>query len=165
MDRERTVRVKITEGDDTVRGFEKAKEYEHLEFDLPKRGTKHSAGYDIALIEELVIPAGKIRMGITGVKVYMMEDEVFKIYPRSSLSRRYHLTLANNVGIIDSDYYSNPDNDGHIGVTLRNFGTEEVVIKKGERVAQGIFHKFLTVTNEEAILAKREGGFGSTGKN
>jgi dUTP pyrophosphatase len=148
-----------------VRGFEKAKGYEHLDFELPKRGTKHSAGYDIALIEELVIPAGGMKMGITGVKVYMMEDEVFKIYPRSSLSRRHNLTLANNVGIIDSDYYSNPDNDGHIGVTLRNFGNKDVTIKKGERVAQGIFHKFLTVSDEEVINTKREGGFGSTGKN
>ena len=165
MDRKRTIRSHTTKEDDTMRGFEKARDYEQLEFEMPKRGTKHSAGYDIALIEELVIPAGEMRMGITGVKVYMMEDEVLKIYPRSSLSRRYHLTLANNVGIIDSDYYNNPDNDGHIGITLRNFGTTDVVIKKGERVAQGIFSKFLTATNEKDVLTKRRGGFGSTGKN
>ena len=147
-----------------MRGFEKAKGYEHLEFSLPKRGTEFSAGYDFALIEDLEIKPGEIKMGVTGVKAFMMNDEVLKIYPRSSLPRKYSLTLANNVGIIDKDYYGNPDNDGAIFVQLRNFGQETILLKKGERVAQGIFCKYLTVTNEEAVNNKREGGFGSTGK-
>jgi len=147
-----------------MRGFEKAKGYEDLEFPLPKRSTKLSAGYDIAIIEDLVIPAGEIGLGITGVKVYMQNDEVFKIYNRSSLAKRYHLSLANNVGIIDADYYSNPDNDGVIMVSLYNFGKEEVRLSKGERVAQGIFHKYLVCPDEEEVTQTRNGGFGSTGK-
>ena len=147
-----------------MRGFEKAKGFESLDFPMPKRGTKYSAGYDIALIEDLVVKPGEIGKGMTGIKVFMQEDEVFKIYPRSSLARRYSLTLANNVGIIDSDYYSNPKNDGVIIVALRNFGNTDVVLKKGERVAQGIFSKFLTSPLEDEVKTSRNGGFGSTGK-
>lgn len=147
-----------------MRGFEKAKGYEHIEYGLPERGTKFSAGYDFAIIEDLSIEPGEIKMGVTGIKAYMMDDEVLKLYPRSSLPRRYHLTIPNNVGIIDKDYYGNPDNDGAIFVSLHNFGSETIHLKKGERVAQGIFMKYLTVENEEEVTATRNGGFGSTGK-
>jgi dUTP pyrophosphatase len=146
-----------------VRGFEKAKDYEELNIELPKRGTRRSAGYDFALIEETIIPAGKIVWGKTGLKAYMTDDEVLFIYPRSSLARKRGLMLSNNVGVVDSDYYGNPDNDGHIMISLYNFTDKEVVLPKGERVAQGIFQKYLIVTDEEEILKERLGGFGSTG--
>lgn len=147
-----------------MRGFERAKGYESIEFDLPKRGTKHSAGYDFAIVEDLEIKPGEIKMGVTGVKAFMMDDEVLKLYPRSSLPRRYHLTIPNNVGIIDKDYYGNPDNDGAIFVSLWNFGSETVTLKKGERVAQGIFTKYLISPTEDEVVTTRNGGFGSTGK-
>ena len=147
-----------------MRGFEKAKQYAHLDFDLPKRSTKFSAGYDIALIEEVVINPGEIKLGVTGVKAYMQNDEVLKMYPRSSMPKRYGLTIPNNVGIIDSDYYSNPDNDGAIFVSLYNFSDKTVIVKKGERVAQGIFQKYLVSPNEDVVETTRNGGFGSTGK-
>ena len=147
-----------------MRGFEKAKGYEHIEFNMPKRGTAHSAGYDFEIIEDLEIKPGEIRLGVTGVKAFMMDDEVLQLYPRSSLPRRYHLTIPNNVGIIDKDYYGNPDNDGAIFVSLWNFGTETVQLKKGERIAQGIFMKYLVSPHEDEVTTKRNGGFGSTGK-
>ncbi len=147
-----------------MRGFEKAKGYEDLEILIPVRSTKKSAGYDFALIEETVIPAGKIVWGKTGLKSYMADDEVLFIYPRSSLARKRGLMLSNNVGVVDSDYYSNPDNDGHIMISLYNFTNEDVTLPKGERVAQGIFQKYLTCTDEETVTSERKGGFGSTGK-
>ena len=147
-----------------MRGFEVAKGYNEDDVILPKRSTKHSAGYDISLIEDITILPGQIRSGVTGLKVYMMDDEVLKLYPRSSLPRRYHLTIPNNVGIIDKDYYGNPDNDGAIFVSLYNFGTDKVTLLKGERVAQGIFQKYLVCPNEEEVIEVRNGGFGSTGK-
>lgn len=147
-----------------MRGFEKAKGYEHLEFDMPKRGTKYSAGYDFAILEELTINPGEIKMGVTGVKAFMMDDEVLKLYPRSSLAKKYNLTLPNNVGIIDKDYYGNVDNDGAIFVGLWNFGDKPVTLNKGERVAQGIFEKYLVCPEESQVTKTREGGFGSTGK-
>jgi len=147
-----------------MRGFKKAKGFEDIDFELPKRSTLHSAGYDIAIIEDMVIHPGKIISGVTGIKAFMMDDEVLKIYPRSSLPRNYSLTIPNNVGIIDKDYYGNSDNDGAISVTLHNFGTKTVSLKKGERVAQGIFQKYLISPFEEQVTSIRNGGFGSTGK-
>ena len=146
-----------------MRGFEKAKGYTNLAFELPKRGTKYSAGYDLALIEEITINPGEIVFGKTGLKAFMNQDEVLFIYPRSSLARKYKLTLSNNVGVVDSDYYSNIDNDGHIMISLYNFGQQKVTLKKGERVAQGIFQHYLTVSDEANVTQTRQGGFGSTG--
>ncbi len=65
-----------------MRGFKKARGYEQVTFELPKRGTEHSAGYDFAIIEDLEIKPGEIKMGVTGVKAYMMDDEVLQLYPR-----------------------------------------------------------------------------------
>ncbi len=147
-----------------MRGFEKAKEYINIDFDMPKRSTLHSAGYDIAIIENIEILPGEIRLGVTGLKAYMQDDEVLMIYPRSSLPRNYHLTIPNNVGIIDKDYYGNKDNDGAIYISLHNFGTKTVSLKKGERIAQGIFQKYLVSPTEKTVTTVRNGGFGSTGK-
>lgn len=147
-----------------MRGFEKAKDYAGMEFELPKRSTLHSAGYDISIISDVVILPGEIKLGVTGLKAYMQDDEVLKIYPRSSLPKNYHLTIPNNVGIIDKDYYGNEENDGAIFVSLYNFGTKTVRLKKGERVAQGIFQKYLVSPDEDRVTSVRNGGFGSTGK-
>ena len=67
------------------------------------------------------------------------------------------------MGVIDEDYYENPDNDGHIFVQCINLKDEEVKIKKGEAVGQAIFQKFLTIDNDQAD-GIRTGGFGSTDK-
>lgn len=147
-----------------IRGFEVAKGYEGKVKELPRRSTKHSAGYDISIVEDLTIPPNSLGVAPTGIKAYMAHDEVLKLYQRSSLSRKYHLIMANAVGIIDSDYYGNESNDGVIHVTLFNLSDQEVFIPKGERIAQAIFQKYLTVDNEEEIQNVRTGGFGSTDK-
>ena len=71
------------------------------------------------------------------------------------------LNLSNQVGIIDSDYYGNIDNDGHIMIAIKNTTDNDVVLKKGDRVSQGIIMKYL-VTSDDIANEKREGGFGST---
>lgn len=146
-----------------MRGFEVCKGFEDKGVILPKRSTKGSAGYDFFIIEDLLVKPGFVELAKTGVKVYMMEDEVLKIYPRSSLAVKRGLTLPNNVGIIDSDYYGNLNNDGHILIAVYNFSDKDVLLKKGDKIAQGIFVKYLTVDNEEDILTTRTGGYGSTG--
>lgn len=103
----------------------------------------------------------KPTMVSTGVKANMEDDEVLYLYNRSSNPKR-GLVLANGVGVIDSDYFENPDNDGHIFVPFFNFGEEDYVIKKGDRIAQGIFSKYLT-TNKDNASGERTGGVGSTG--
>ncbi len=146
-----------------MRGFEIAKGYEHLNLSRPKRGSRHSAGYDIALCEDIHIEPGAVVLGPTGLKAYMQDDEVLKVYPRSSLPRKHGLTIPNNVGIIDADYYGNPDNDGAIYVQLHNFTDQPVSLPKGTRIAQGIFVKYLKADDDEVLNDKRNGGFGSTG--
>ena len=147
-----------------MRGFKVCKGFEEFDINLPKRGTKFSAGYDIESAEDVVINPKEVVVVKTGVKAYMGENEVLQIYPRSSLGFKKHLMLANTVGIIDSDYFENEKNDGQIMVGLYNYGNEVQVINKHERIAQGIFTKYLVCDDEEEINTIRKGGIGSTNK-
>ena len=150
-----------------IRGFEIAKGFEDKQINLPVIKTKYSAGYDIDAAEEKVIPTFKKGMAPTliktGIKAYMQDDEFLALYNRSSNPKKKGLILANSVGIIDKDYYENPDNDGHIMFAFYNIKEEDVVIKKGEAIGQGIFQKFFAVDNDGAE-GERVGGFGSTSK-
>ena len=150
-----------------VRGFEIAKGFEDKQIILPVRKTKYSAGYDIEAAEDTVIPSFKKGMAPTliktGIKAYMQDDEFLALYNRSSNPKKKGLILANSVGIIDKDYYGNPDNDGHIMFAFYNIKEEDVVIKKGEAIGQGIFQKFFAIDNDSAE-GERVGGFGSTSK-
>ena len=130
---------------------------------IPHRSTKFSAGYDMYSPSDVIIPAGGIGTVWTNIKVACNSDEFVMICVRSSIGRK-GLCLANDVGIIDSDYYGNPETDGNIGIMLRNTTTNDFAIKKGDKIAQAIFMKYLTVDGEEEILASRRGAFGSTGK-
>jgi len=132
--------------------------------ELPKRSTKTSAGYDIRSIEEGIIKPNEAKIFKTGLKVSMNDDEVLQIYSRSSQGYKYNVCLVNSVGIIDSDYYNNDDNEGHFSVKLINFGDSDYEVKVGDKIAQCIFVKYLTVDDEEEIVKKRKGGIGSTGK-
>ena len=150
-----------------VRGFEIAKGFEDKNINLPERKTKYSAAYDLEAAEDTVIPAFKMGMKPTliktGLKAYMMPDEVLIIVPRSSGPKKQGILFPHSMGVIDKDYYGNEDNDGHIFVQCINIKDEDVIIKKGEAVAQAIFQKYLMidVDNAEGI---RKGGFGSTSK-
>ena len=149
------------------RGFEVVKEYVNKGINLPVRKTKHSAAYDVEAAEEIVLPSFKKGMKPTliptGLKAYMQSDEVLLIVPRSSGPKKQGISFPHNVGVVDSDYYNNTDNEGHIFVQCINLKDEDVVIKKGEAVAQAIFQKYLTVDDDNAE-GVRTGGFGSTDK-
>ena len=149
------------------RGFEVAKGFEDKEINLPVRKTKYSAGYDVEAAEDVVIPSFKKGMKPTlvktGIKAYMDEDEMLLLYNRSSNPGKKGLILANSVGVIDKDYYGNPDNDGHIMFAFFNIKEEDIEIKKGDVVGQAIFQKFL-VTDDDVAEGERVGGFGSTNK-
>lgn len=147
------------------RGFEIAKGFEEGQINLPVRSTKNSAGYDIEAAEDCVVPAfkqgQKPTLIKTGLKAYMQADEMLILANRSSNPGKKGLILANGIGVVDSDYYGNPDNDGHIMFAFYNFKNEDTEIKKGERIGQGIFQKYLIVDNDIAE-GERTGGFGST---
>ena len=120
------------------RGFEIAKGFENAGINIPKRSTKNSAGYDIEAAEDVIIPSfkkGQKPILIkTGLKAYMGEDEVLILANRSSNPGKKGLILANSIGVVDSDYYENPDNDGHIMFAFFNVKDEDIEIKKGERI-------------------------------
>lgn len=150
-----------------TRGFEivsdEFRKHPNVDIQLPKRGTKKSAGYDICTPVDIIIPPNGISDAIqTDLKAYMLEDEVLEIVPRSSIGFKKGLMLINTVGIIDSDYYSNPDNDGNIGFKFKNLTDKAVEIKAGERILQGIFKKYLTTDYDDCNI-ERMGGIGSTG--
>jgi dUTP pyrophosphatase len=142
------------------RRFEVVSKYQSVA--LPKRATNTSAGYDLAAIEDTLIEAGQMAMVSTGVKAIFPANEVLYVFARSSLSVNYGLMLPNGVGVIDSDYYNNPRNEGEIFVLLYNFTDYPVIIIKGERIAQAIFSFYFTVIDERTPTQSRFGGFGST---
>ena len=150
-----------------VRGFEVAKGFEDKDITLPVRKTKFSAGYDVAAAEDCVIPSykrgDKPTLVKTGVKAYMADDEMLLLYNRSSNPGKKGLVLANGVGVVDKDYYGNPDNDGHIMFAFFNMKEEDIEIKKGDAIGQAIFQKYL-VTDDDVAEGERVGGFGSTSK-
>lgn len=129
---------------------------------LPKRATNFSAGYDFYLPYKVVINPNESVLIKTGIKAMMNSDEVLLIAIRSSLGVKKGLQLNNQIGIIDSDYYNNKDNEGHILISVKNNSTSTVVLDEGDRIAQGIFIKYLTVVEEEKNVNIRNGGFGST---
>lgn len=137
------------------------------DFKLPERSTEKSAGYDFYNPERVEIPPYKLGdnpiMVKTGVKVQMQDDEYLMLVNRSSNPKKKKLVIPNSVGIIDCDYFENPDNDGEMMFGFYNLSNETVVIEKGEKLGQGIFMKYLTTVDDSAT-GKRIGGFGSTGK-
>ncbi|MBQ9615511.1 MAG: dUTP diphosphatase [Selenomonadaceae bacterium] len=147
-----------------ARGFQVVSAFEGKGLHLPQRKTGASAGYDIEAAEDaLLLPRG-MTLVATGLKAYMQQDEVLYLYIRSGLSVRHQLMLMNNVGVIDADYYDNPENEGHIMVSFWNLGTEPFQVEKGMRIAQGVFMKYLTADADAAGMGEeRLGGFGSTG--
>ena len=150
-----------------ARGFEVAAGFEDKNINLPVRKTKYAAGYDFEAAEDIVIPSFKKGTNPTliptGIKAYMEDDEVLYIFNRSSNPKKKGLIMANSVGVIDKDYYGNPDNDGHIMFAFYNIKEEDITIKKGEAIGQGVFQKYLVVDDDQTD-GIRTGGFGSTDK-
>ncbi|MDA5387524.1 dUTP diphosphatase [Loigolactobacillus backii] len=176
------------------RGFGIVERYQGQGLTLPKRSTKHAAGYDFAAAEDFALPsiwksgfvklfwqlkhgtplkdedyvqANKVlkpRLVPTGIKAYMQEDEVLILANRSSNPLKRGLILPNGVGVIDADYYNNDQNEGEIFFQLVNLGVRDLVIKKGERIGQGIFMPYLKSDQDDGGTAERLGGFGSSGR-
>jgi dUTP pyrophosphatase len=146
-----------------TRGFEYITAYRNLGLPLPERKTAASAGYDIVAGEDTELAPGRVTLIPTGIKAYMQPDEYLGIHIRSGLAVKNALSLVNGQGIIDADYYDNPGNEGHILIAVVNHGAAAVCVKRGERVAQGIFYKYLRADGDAAD-GDRKGGIGSTGK-
>lgn len=181
-----------------MRKFAVVEEYKNQDINIPKRATKHSAGYDIEAAADTLVPSlfnmmqhliinkhmpdimdnysmadVKEQMKTyhmaavkvpTGLKVYLEPGEFLDIRSRSGNSSNCLLVLANGCGTVDRDYVDNTDNEGHIMVPIINLSPYNILIKKGEKIAQGIICRYHLVDDEDVneVLGIRSGGFGST---
>ena len=145
------------------RGFEvvKAEMRKSVHVHYPTRSSVNSAGYDFYADKDYTIAPNEIIKVWTDIKAYMQPNEFLMLDVRSSMGGKF--MLANTIGIIDSDYYENPNNDGNIGIFLKNISNEIQYIKRDNKIAQGIFMEYLKIDNDKTI-AERKGGFGSSGR-
>ena len=146
------------------------KKFPDVETKLPTRATAQSAGYDFCSKEEYTIMPGCRHVFWTDVKAEMFFDNYLAIFTRSGNGCKRGIVLANSVGVIDSDYCGNPDNDGNIGICLVNTSDELFKVNIGDRIAQGIFERYLITDDDvyrfesgKSETSSRNGGFGSTG--
>lgn len=129
---------------------------------LPVYATSGSVGFDLLCRETVEILPRRIELIPGNVIVRIPVGYFLMLTLRSSTPRRKNLLIPNGVGIIDQDYCGEGD---ELKVQVLNFSEEAVLIKKGERIAQGLFLPVMRVDWEEIEeLGKGRGGFGSTGE-
>ena len=184
--------------------FEKVSRFSEIDINLPERKTADSAGYDMEVAEDIIIPSHHNLMEImnsiipqnvildtnevvhntftldeianitktlktkptlvsTGMKCKLEPGTYLELSVRSSCPLKHWLILANGVGIIDADYYNNPDNEGEIFFQLFNLSPFNIQIKKGEAIGQGIILPY-GVADDDNASGERLGRFGSTSK-
>ena len=141
--------------------FEKVKRIQE-DIKLPERSTLNSAGYDFFALEDIIFNPETITRVFTGVKCELMPNQVLILANRSSNPSKKGLILTNGIGVIDADYYGNPDNDGEIAFEFYNMRECTVEIKKGEKLGQGLILKF-DKTEDDFVTNVRKSGWGSTG--
>lgn len=174
--------------------FEFVSKYEDCGLALPTRGTADSAGYDLTVVKDTIVPTWtsnlvsmvaahdsitpielddlakltkklgtKPTLVSTGLKCKLDNGTYLELSVRSSTPLKYWLVLANSVGIIDADYYNNPDNEGEIFLQLINLSPYPIQLHKGDIIGQGIIKPYLRTEDDNIRSVERVGGFGSTG--
>ena len=134
----------------------------NVDIQLPQRATEKSACYDFYSPCDYTVEPNQVAKIWTDIKSNMNDDNVLLLQIRSSMGGKWEL---NNIqGIIDADYFENENNDGNIGIFLKNVSNETQTINKGDKICQGMFTYYLTTVDDESISKKRIGGFGSSGK-
>ena len=106
----------------------------------------------------------KVTLVSTGMKCKLEDGTYLELSVRSSCPLKHWLILGNSVGIIDADYYNNPDNEGEIFFQIINLAPFPIQLKRGDAIGQGIIKPYLTVEEDNAT-GMRVGGFGSTDKD
>ncbi|PKL83338.1 MAG: dUTP diphosphatase [Ignavibacteriae bacterium HGW-Ignavibacteriae-3] len=131
---------------------------------LPEYATEGSSGLDLraAVDKEMKIEKGKVALVPTNLRVEIPAGYEIQIRPRSGLAAKNGIGVLNSPGTIDSDYR------GEIKVILFNFGEEDFIIHRGDRIAQMVISKVyradLIVVGDLNNSSRGEGGFGHTGK-
>ena len=131
---------------------------------LPKRSTKNAAGYDFYSPVDFVIPAhGYSDKILFNVKAHMIHSDYLQLRIRSGMGINHGLIMLGS-GVVDADFAGNPDNDGNIATRFYNPSNKDYVVKKGDRICQGIFMKYYRTHDDEGCDIVRGGGYGSTGR-
>lgn len=105
----------------------------------------------------------KVTLVSTGMKCKLEDGTYLELSVRSSCPLKHWLILGNSVGIIDADYYNNPDNEGEIFFQIINLAPFPIQLKRGDAIGQGIIKSYL-ITEDDDATGERIGGFGSTDK-
>jgi dUTP pyrophosphatase len=128
---------------------------------LPSYQTPESAGFDLAASTDVRVPPGEVRLIPTGLVVEVPHGYFLGVFARSSTPMKRGLMVANGVGVVDPDY-AGPEDQVYIEVV--NFTRSEVHVKRGDRIAQGLFIPVTQVRWIEGETREQSrGGFGSTG--
>jgi dUTP pyrophosphatase len=130
--------------------------------ELPRPASGGAAGFDLASAVDVEVPPRAICLIGTGLVVAVPEGHFLGIFARSSTPLKRGLMVANGVGVIDADYCG-PDDE--VKIQVLNITDQPALVKRGDRLAQGIVLPAARVTWEEVdrIRASSRGGFGSTG--
>ena len=130
--------------------------------ELPKYHTSESAGFDIASSSDVVIQPGEVYKIPTGLVIVAPKGHFLLMAARSSLPLKKGLAMANGIGVVDPDY-AGPNDE--ISIIVHNFTNKPVEVKKGERLAQGIFLPVQQIEWDEGgeLRTASRGGYGSTG--
>lgn len=133
----------------------------HPDVVIPKYHNPGDAGFDFHALHDVRIPGLGVLVVPTGLAMEIPSGYELQIRPRSGMSLKYPLIVANAPGTVDSGYR------GEIGIILRNLGSESIDIKKGTRIAQGVLSAYaraeFTEVEELEETERGSGGFGSTG--
>jgi dUTP pyrophosphatase len=130
---------------------------------LPGYMSEHAAGADLcaAVREQLTLLPGARALVPTGFSIALPLGYEAQVRPRSGLAIRTGVTCLNTPGTIDADYR------GEVQVVLANLGTEPVVIRRGDRIAQivvaPVSRARFDLVEQLPPTARGDGGFGSTG--
>ena len=135
----------------------------HSDTPLPSYATSGSAGMDLsaAVQDSVVIRPGQTVLVATGFRIELPQGYEAQVRPRSGLAIKHSIGILNSPGTIDSDYR------GEIKVILTNFGNEDFVIRKDDRIAQLVIAQYVRAAWEEVAeideTHRGPGGFGHTG--
>ena len=129
--------------------------------DLPAYATAGSSGMDIRAAEEKIIRPSETVLIPTGFQIEIPPGFEAQVRPRSGLAARSNIGVLNSPGTIDADYR------GEVKVILTNFGKEEFVVRRGDRIAQLVIAPVVRATLVESDnlddTQRGGGGFGHTG--
>src|SRR5688572_21182123 len=129
---------------------------------LPRYESDHAAAFDLAAADDVVVEPRRVALVPTGLVVEVPDGMFLGIFARSSTPLKRGLMVANGVGVIDPDYCGPSD---EVKIAVMNFTEAAVTVRRGDRIAQGIFLTAPRVTWDEAdqLRDASRGGFGATG--